>query len=251
MKKLFSTFAFLLMLFILSAQTTEQYYVSCPTLNLRKGPGTNYEVIFTMSQGDMVKFIEKHQNGWWLVDYNGSEGYVFPKYLGLDTDSGWEQLNYQSGDTPECENIIPEYNFNIDNYLRINVGTHTEVVLKLMKMENYSSLCIRVVYIRKGETYEIKNIPEGKYFLKIAYGKDYRQKKIDNTCYMKFMKDAEYEKGTDILDYNLQRHPDKQIGNQIRESWTVPSFELSLDVIGTDMHNTFESKNINEEEFNK
>ena len=64
-----------------------------------------------------------------------------------------------------------------------------------------------------GDTYEIKNIPQDEYYLKIAYGKDIRKKIVDDMCYIKFMSNAKYEKGSEILKFKLIKQPDKTIGN--------------------------------------
>ncbi|HQV77619.1 MAG TPA: SH3 domain-containing protein [Chitinophagales bacterium] len=242
----------LLTISIVSAQTNEQYIVSSQTLNMRSGAGKQYEVITTLSQGDAVTLIEKSDNGWWYVDFEGTEGYVFSQLLKKDPYSGWKKTNYESGVTPECENVNPQYDFKLDNYLRINVGSGTDVVVKLMKKGYYGDECIRIVYVRSRDTYEIKNVPEGRYYLKIAYGKDYRQKIVDNQCYVKFMQNAQYEKGIEILDFNKIKQPNQRIGNEIYENWSVPSFELSLDVIVTKgTKPTFRSNDISEAEFNQ
>jgi len=253
MKKALSTFLLLLALTTFaSAQTNEQYLVNSKTLNMRSGPGKEYEIVTTLSMGDAVTLIEKNENSWWSVDFDGTQGYVFSSLLKIDPYSGWEKKNYQSGVTPECENVTPKYDYELDNYLRINVGSGTDVVVKLMKKGYYEDECIRIVYVRSGDTYEIKNIPEGRYYLKIAYGKDYRKKIVDNICYVKFMKNAQYEKGSEILDFNKIKQPNERIGNNIYENWSVPSFELSLDVIVTKgTKSTFKSNDISEAEFNK
>lgn len=253
MKKGLSTFLLLLTLIsFASAQTNEQYLVNTKTLNMRSGPGKEYEVIKTLSMGNAVTLIEKYENGWWAVDFEGAQGYVYSSLLKIDPYSGWEKKNYQSGVTPECENVTPKYDYEIDNYLRINVGSGTDVVVKLMKKGSYSDECIRIVYVRSGDTYEIKNIPQGRYYLKIAYGKDYRKKIVDSVCYVKFMNNAQYEKGIEILDFNLIKKPNQRIGNNVYESWDVPSFELFLDVIETSgASKTFKASDISEEEFNK
>lgn len=252
MKKVFSIFLLLLIFLIVSAQTKEQYIVSSQILNMRNGEGTQYEVIAKLSQGDAVTLINKLENGWWYINFQGIEGYVFSKHLKIDPYSGWEKKNYQSGVTPDCENITPRYDYELDNYLRINVGSGTDVVVKLMKIGYYRDECIRIVYVRSKDTYEIKNIPEGKYYVKIAYGTDYRQKIVDNHCYVKFMKDSQYEKSIEILDFNLVKQPNKIIGNQVSENWSVPSFELSLDVVvKKGIRPNFKANNISEEKFNE
>lgn len=253
MKKVLATFLLLLAVISLaSAQTNEQYLVNSKILNMRSGPGKEYEVIKTLAMGNAVTLIEKHENGWWAVDFDGTKGYVFSSLLKIDPYSGWEKKNYQSGVTPECENITPKYDYELDNYLRINVGSGTDAVLKLMKKDSYSDECIRIVYVRSGDTYDIKNIPQGKYYLKIAYGKDYRKKIVDNVCYVKFMKNAQYEKGIQILDFNLIKKPNHRVGNNVYENWDVPSFEFFLDVIQTyGANKKFKANDISEKEFNQ
>jgi hypothetical protein len=60
-------------------------------------------------------------------------------------------------------------------------------------------------------------------------------------CVGKFIKNPLYEKGTDILDYNI-----KYSGN----TYSVPSFRLSLDVVTNNANNSFNSSDISEDEFN-
>jgi len=251
MKKLLFLFIFFITTQILSAQTNEKYVVTAQTLNVRSGEGTGYEVVGKLTKDDKVTVLEKSKSGWWYIEFEKLNGYVFSRYLIVDPYSGWEETNYRSGTAPYCENIIPKYDYDLDNYLRVHVGSGTDVVIKLIKISSYKDECIRIVYIRSLDTYEVKNIPEGRYYLKIAYGKDYRQKIVDNLCYVKFMKNAMYKKGLEILDYNIIKEPDTRVGNNVYENWNVPSFELSLDVIETNcISQNFKSKDISEEEFN-
>lgn len=251
MKKLLFLFIILASSQFLSGQIDDKYVVISQTLNIRNGEGTRYEVIGKLSKDDKVTVLEKGKSGWWLINFEGFNGYVYSKYLVIDPYSGWEETNYRSGNASACKNITPRYDYDIDNYLRVNVGSGTDVVIKLMKIGSYKDECIRIVYVRSKDTYEIKNIPEGRYYLKIAYGKDYRKKVVDNQCYVKFMKNAMYEKSTEILDYKLIKRPNTKVGNKIYENWDAPSFELSLDVkeaIG--IKQDFKSTDISEEEFN-
>lgn len=243
---------FLLIVNLSIAQINENYIVNSKTLNIRSGPGKEYEVINTLSYNNKVRLIQKHENGWWFIEFNELKGFVFSSYLIIDSYSGWEEKNYISGITPDCENVIPKYDYEIENYLRINVGLGTDVVVKLIEHNETKDECIRVVYVRSGDVFEIKNIPQGEYYLKIAYGKDIRKKIIDNICYVKFMKNAKYEKSKEFLNFSLVKKPNKKIGNEIYENWEVPSFELFLDIIETTYtNNTFKSSDISEEEFNK
>ena len=101
---------------LLTAQTDEKYVVTSQTLNVRSGEGTGYEVIGELTKENKVIVLEKSNSGWWHIQFKELKGYVFSKYLVLDPYSGWEETNYTSGTSPSCENIIPEYNFEIDNF---------------------------------------------------------------------------------------------------------------------------------------
>lgn len=234
------------------SQSGDQYIVTSQSLNIRSGEGIDFSILGKLSEGDLVTLVEKKESGWWVVKTLVLEGYVHSNYLVIDPNRDWQRTNYTTGSVPSCENILPKYDFDIDNFLRIVVGSGTDVVVKLMKIGNYGDECIRIVFVRGNDTYEIKNIPEGNYYLKLAYGQDYRQKVEGNRCYVKFIKNAQYEKGTEILDFNLVKLPNERIGNSIYESWDVPSFEFYFDVTeALKVAQSFKSKDISEAEFNK
>lgn len=152
--------------------------------------------------------------------------------------NGWLEQYLKNGLLSSCYNLKPKRG-KIDNYLEITVGMGTDVAIKVMNIKTQQ--CIRYVFINSGSTYKIKNIPEGKYYLKIAYGKNWLSKVINGQCIGKFIRNPMYEKGEDILDYNLQYNSN---------GYRIPSFKLSLDVISTDISNSFNSANISENEFN-
>jgi hypothetical protein len=227
----------------LEVKIGETYLITSQSLNLRSEANKTSSIISTLKLGNEVKLLNAENSIWWYVSDGSNEGYIYSQYLKLDPNSGWNKKHYESGETPECENVDPRYDYKLDNYLKVNVGSNSDVVIKLMKKQYEGDICTRIVFIRSNETYYLKNIPEGNYYLKIAYGKDWRQKIIDQKCYGKFMKDAIYEIGDERLDYNLIHKSD---------SYQVPSFELSLDVIVTrGTKPTFKSNDISEAEFNK
>lgn len=235
-----------------SAQAKEQYLVNTKTLNLRSGPGQEFSIIGSIAMGDMVYLVNKTDSLWWEVNFEGKAGFVYSPLLKIDPYNGWDKTNYTSGSTPECENITPIFDDSLDNFLKVSVGSGTDVVVKLMRKDSKGDKCIRIVYIRSGDTYDIKNIPEGFYYLKIAYGTDFRKKIIDSVCYMKFMKNAIYEIGNKVLNFNLTKNPDRIQGNMIYESWDVPSFELFLEVTqALTESDEFKTDAISEKEFNK
>jgi len=216
--------------------------VGSTVLNMRSGPGTQHSVIGKLAPGNSVELL-RTEGIWWFVEGRGIQGYVAAQYLRLNDLAGWVPKDYRTGSTPECENVTPKYDRSMDNFLRVEVGSNTDVVVKLMKMGSYSDECIRIVYVRASDIYEMKNVPEGRYYLKIAYGKDYRQRVEDSLCKVRFVKNALYEKGTDILDYNKRHYTG---------GWDEPSYELSLNVITTQFESSnFKSGSISEEEFNQ
>lgn len=50
-------------------------------VNLRKGAGTSYSKICTLSKNTEVKAIAKVSNGWYKVEANGKTGYIIDDYL--------------------------------------------------------------------------------------------------------------------------------------------------------------------------
>ncbi|MGL5641936.1 MAG: SH3 domain-containing protein [Paraclostridium sp.] len=57
-------------------------------VNFRKGPGTSYSVINSLSRGTKVEFISE-SNGWSKINYNGTIGYMSSSYLGnIDSNGG-------------------------------------------------------------------------------------------------------------------------------------------------------------------
>lgn len=152
---------------------------------------------------------------------------------------GWAAQNVRNGQLANCYNFTPKYDREIDNYLEVNVGSGTDVAIKVMNAK--TNVCSRFVFINSGTTYRIKNIPEGKYYLKIAYGKNWLSKLENGQCVGKFIRNPLYEKGSDILDFNIQHSVN---------SYSIPSFQLQLDVISSDISNAFSSQDISEEQFN-
>ncbi len=153
---------------------------------------------------------------------------------------GWQESSLGNGPMPSCYNFVPDFARSIDNYLIINVGPGTDVVAKLMNSN--TGTCVRYVFINRSTSYTIRNIPEGVYYLKLAYGKDWLSKLENNQCVGRFLNNPMYEKGTDILDFNF-----------VSESngYSIPSYEISLDVISSSANNSFSTANISETDFNR
>ena len=76
--------------------------------------------------------------------------------------------------------------------------------------------------------------------MKIAYGKDWYMKNENGKC-IGAISGALYEKGQDLMDFNVQKTSTGE---------SIPYYELKLDVVTTDFNNAFDTKNISEDEFN-
>ena len=152
---------------------------------------------------------------------------------------GWVETDIKNGQLPSCYNFVPKKS-DIDNYLEVQVGGGTDVAIKLMDMK--TDRCIRYVFINSGTTFSIRNIPEGVFYLKIAYGKDWYSRVENGKCVGKFLLSPMYEKGEDTFDFTLEYTAD---------TYSIPSFQLRLDVIASNIESTFNSQNISESDFNQ
>ena len=54
--------------------------ISSNTLNVRKGPGTGYARIGSLSNGAAVTILGE-ESGWYKISYNGGTGYVSKEYI--------------------------------------------------------------------------------------------------------------------------------------------------------------------------
>jgi hypothetical protein len=129
----------------------------------------------------------------------------------------------------------------IENYLKIKVG-NTDVAVKLINIQ--SGNCIRYVFINQYTTYQIANIPEGKYYIKIAYGEDWAKTSSETSCQGRFTKNTLFKKSTKILDFNLV---------ETDNGWQIPYYEMELKVVVTqgDNLNQFNTSIILENDFYK
>lgn len=153
-------------------------------------------------------------------------------------DKEWEPQNMYSGSVPKCISYTPKYDLSIDNYLRIRLGGNSDAIIKLIN--NTSNQCIRVVYVQANDEYLIKNIPEGYYYVKIAFGNDWRILKKGYNCTGRFFNNDSYSEGKDLLDYFLIRE---------ENGYQIPSYEIILEVRTKNKNNKFDTEKISEEEF--
>jgi len=167
----------------------------------------------------------------------------------LNKYSDWDKKRYKTGSTPACFNYTPKYNYEIDNYFEIKNTTEVDAVVKLMKKNN--NKCIRYVYIKKGDTYTIRNIPLGTYYTKIAYGNDWRQKIIDGKCIGKFIFRATYKndlkEGT-FIDFYIKEEKQYDNNGDINVISYLMNKTMKLYEIRTKY--SYDSKSTDEDDFN-
>lgn len=239
----FLSIVFFLIAINVSGQVNDVYIVNSKTVAMRDKEGQGYKILTTLVKNDAVQLIEKKKSGWWNVRYKGMVGFVPFQFLKEKAKNDQSLSNYQTGDLPSCESETFEYDYNLDNHLKVLVNSNFDVVLKMMKKQQPVDVCIRTVYIQSSDFYLIKNIPQGKYFLKIAYGNNWKQKTIEGECYGFFRENATYEIGKQILNYNVI---------QLSDRVDVPSYSLSLGVKAKEgFEATFNSFTISEDEFNE
>ncbi|WP_148639407.1 SH3 domain-containing protein [Aquimarina longa] len=164
-----------------------------------------------------------------------------------DKYSSWEKKTYKSGATPKSFNFKGKFDYKLDNYLKIKVGKNTDVVVKMYKMgkTEKDDQLVRVTYINSSATQFIRNVPEGEYYLKIAYGKDWRENIVDGKKYGTFTKNALYEKSQQTLDFNTIK---------TSKGINVPSYNLALDLLPNGngySTGAADEDNISPESFNK
>ncbi len=152
-------------------------------------------------------------------------------------------------DLESCFGIQPQFAYEIDNYLKIKIGTGFSTIVKLVELD--SSLCVRIAYITNGDSCFMRNIPEGIYYLKIAYGSDVCRENLNGKPTVRFNQNAFFKKGDDLLDFHLQEAGTEVIGDAVYQNFDIPVYSLFLDVIADTVSRQFDAHVISEEAFNQ
>ena len=87
-----------------------EYLFTTDYLNLRSGPGTNFEKIRTLPVGVKVEVLG-YDNGWYKISYNGQEGYSIEDYLSdrLD-DNDFEEIDEEVIEDDETGEVFKMIN---------------------------------------------------------------------------------------------------------------------------------------------
>lgn len=100
------------------------------------------------------------------------------------------------GELPSSYGVKPKHGLQ-DNYFDINMGEGGNIVLKIIDLS--TDKCIRYIYVSEQSSITINQIPQGQYYLKIAYGYDWMEKIEDGFTHGKFTRNCCYEKSVDIF----------------------------------------------------
>ena len=163
----------------------------------------------------------------------GANNIVTPQQETLMS-KGWKQEAPEGGDFDETMGIKPVYGLQ-DNYFDITIGQGFCVAVKIMSLKEHK--CIRYLYVPENQTVTVNEIPQGKYYLKLAYGNDWMIKKEKNRTLGKFTKNVFYEKSTNIFDFGM------------KNSMQIVNYELKINVVDGSAKNNFQTIAINETEF--
>ena len=118
---------------ILTGKTTAK-------LNVRKGPGTKYAKMGTLSKGAKVEVITKLPSGWYKIKYKGTYGYVLGKYVKLNTPQQDEKVIATGKTTVSSLNVRSGPSSNYSKLGILTKGTKVEVV------ERYSNGWYKIKY---------------------------------------------------------------------------------------------------------
>ena len=152
-------------------------------------------------------------------------------------DEGWisADTDIKSKDISSEYGITPIYGI-LDNYFDVKMGTGSDLVLKIIDLSK--NKCIRYIYVKENSEFTISQIPQGKYQLLLAYGKNWMTKKDDNGgCIGKFSNNVHYEKSTDIFDFGKKNSRD------------MINYSLEINVKWDGQKMNFNTEDISEEEF--
>lgn len=123
-----------------------------------------------------------------------------------------------------------------DNYFDIEIGNGCDVAIKIVDVA--TDKCIRYVFVPENSSANIQMIPQGKYYLKLAYGKDWMEyENGDGTLVGKFTSNVTYDRSVDIFDFGR------------KNSTNVVNYLLQINVVDSQLQNSFGTIEISEAEF--
>ena len=224
-------------------QSQDIYQINVKSLVVHSKPEAKSKVIAKLSKGDAFVILSIKDN-WHEIKFGKKTGYILGP--SLNQNEFWSKRASSNSNAPTkeiCDDFTPKHNYDLNNYFQLNAGADRDIVVKLMKKSSSKDICIRSLYVEANEEVKMRNIPEGLYYVKVAYGNNWKLRDINNICYGKFEANAIYEKGVDLFDFSVIK---TEKGHQ------VPSYQLALEIIvdNPDGVKKVVENQISEEEFN-
>lgn len=140
-----------------------------------------------------------------------------------------------SGELPREYGVKNKYGQQ-DNYFDIEIGKGCDVAIKIVDVA--TDKCIRYVFVPENSSANIQMIPQGKYYLKLAYGKDWMEyDNGDGTITGKFTSNVTYDRSVDIFDFGK------------KNSSNIVNYLLQINVVDSQLQNSFGTVEISEAEF--
>lgn len=150
-------------------------------------------------------------------------------------DAGWT-VETPDEDLTEDYGIKPIYGIQ-DNYFDIAIGSGCNVAVKIMDLR--TDKCIRYVYVAENSTTTVQEIPQGIYYLKLAYGYDWMEFETEEGKQGRFTRNVSYERSQDTFDFGV-----KNSRNEI-------NYRLEINVRDSKLENNILTTPIDEKEFMK
>lgn len=216
------------------------YQINVKSLSVHAKADPDSRIVGELKKGDAFVLISVQDN-WHEIEFGKKTGFI----LGPSLNQGefWTKRAGSAGETTKaiCEDFESIYDSKLNNYLQINAGNDRDIVIKLMQQNPGGDKCIRSAYVEAGNEMKIRNIPEGTYYVKVAYGNNWKVTRHNNICYGKFSDSAIYEKGADLFDFSVTKTDN---------GYQVPSYQLTLEIITNNPDGKVVENQISEEEFN-
>lgn len=149
---------------------------------------------------------------------------------------GWTFVQKSNSELGEEYGIQAKYGLQ-DNYFDITMGNGYNVAIKIIDAS--TDKCVRYVIVNENSTMTLSQIPQGKYYLKLAYGQDWMELSTDSILIGKFTKNAFYERSQQTYDFGK------------KNSQEEVNFDLRINVKDAVGMNNFETTPISEDEFLK
>ena len=113
-------------------------------------------------------------------------------------EDGWRMGDPDEGDLPAEYGVSARLGI-VDNYFDIELGGDADMVIKIVDIETGSTA--RYLFVPHNSRTTINEIPNGKYYLKFAYGNDWMSRSEGYHTEGKFTRNVVYEKSNDFFDF--------------------------------------------------